>query len=82
MNQIGNSVQDVEIREDAPMSAAVLAKLRDMDSNRIADTDRVVMHKAVLALLAMVSELEVRVNALDGGAANGELQGVGARSGV
>jgi hypothetical protein len=65
MDVIGSSVQDVGIREDAPVTAGVLRKLKDLDANRIASTDGVVMHKAVLALLTIVSDLESRVAALE-----------------
>jgi len=82
MDYIGSSVQDVGIREDAPITAGVLRKLRDLDSNRIASTDAVVMHKAVLALLTIVSDLESRVAELEAetGVGDRDLQAEATRS--
>jgi hypothetical protein len=65
MDYIGSSIQEVQPRRGAPMTAALLKKLKDLDANRIASNDAVVMHKAVLALLAVVSDLESRINALE-----------------
>lgn len=70
MDYIGSSVQEVESRPGAPVTAGVLRRLKDLDSNRIAGNDAVVMHKAVLALLAVVSELESRISALEEAGAN------------
>jgi hypothetical protein len=49
-----------------------------MDANRIASSDAVVIHKAVLALLTVVAQLESRINALEtAAAAAGEFEGAG-----
>jgi hypothetical protein len=66
MDYIGSSIQEVQPRSDAPLTAGVLRKLKDLDTNRIASDDAVVMRKAVLALLAVVSDLEGRISALEG----------------
>jgi hypothetical protein len=75
VDHIGSSVSEVAVREDAPVTAGVLRKLQDLDANRIASTDAVVMHKAVLALLTIVSDLESRVIALEAGDGAGVLEG-------
>jgi hypothetical protein len=65
MEYIGSSIQELDAREDAPMTAGILSKLKDLDANRIAKNDGVVMRKAVLALLAVVSDLESRIVQLE-----------------
>jgi hypothetical protein len=71
MDYIGSSIQEVQSRPDAPVTAGVLKKLKDLDANRIARNDAVVMRKAVLALLAVVSDLESRINLLQAPSTNG-----------
>ncbi len=72
MDYIGSSIQEVQPRVDAPVTAGVVRRLQDLDANRIASNDAVVMRKAVLALLAVVSDLESRIGALEAaGARNG-----------
>jgi hypothetical protein len=68
MSHIGSSIQELEPEAGAPLSAAILARLQDLDANRIAANDGVVIRKAVLALLGVVAELESRINALETGA--------------
>lgn len=63
--QIGNSIQEVESRTDAPLTAGLLGKLKDIDAQRIARSDDLVMRKGVLALFAVVAELEARVRELE-----------------
>ena len=62
---IGSSIQEIEAGSDAPIVAGVLEKLKDLDTNRIAKNDDIVMRKAVLGLLAVVAELEARVTSLE-----------------
>jgi hypothetical protein len=62
---IGSSIQEVAASSEAPMTAAILEKLKDLDAHRIAKDDGIVMRKAVLALLATVSNLESRIIALE-----------------
>ncbi len=77
MDYIGSSIQEVRARPDAPLTAGVLKRLKDLDATRIASNDGVVMHKAVLALLAIVSDLESRIHSLEAGnAGNGAVEGV------
>jgi hypothetical protein len=68
MSHIGSSIQELEPEAGAPLSAAILARLQDLDANRIAANDGVVIRKAVLALLGVVAELESRITALETGA--------------
>jgi hypothetical protein len=68
MSHIGSSIQELEPAAGAPLSAAILARLQDLDANRIAANDGVVIRKAVLALLGVVAELESRITALETGA--------------
>jgi hypothetical protein len=62
---IGSSVQEIEAGAGAPMLAGVLEKLKDLDANRIAKNDDIVMRKAVLGLLAVVADLEARVTSIE-----------------
>jgi hypothetical protein len=62
---IGSSVQEIRAGTGAPMLAGVLEKLKDLDANRIAKNDDIVMRKAVLGLLTVVAELEGRVTSLE-----------------
>jgi hypothetical protein len=62
---IGNSIREVATRADAPLTAGLLDKLKDMDAQRIARTDDIVMRKGVLALFTVVAELEARVRELE-----------------
>jgi hypothetical protein len=76
MDYIGSSIQEVELRSEAPVTAGILKKLKDLDASRIASNDGVVMRKAVLALLAVVSDLEGRINSLEAAAGtNGAVRG-------
>jgi hypothetical protein len=68
VDYIGSSVQEIEARADAPLTAGVLTKLKDLDANRIASNDQVVIRKAVLALLTIVSDLEARIAELEAAA--------------
>jgi hypothetical protein len=62
---IGSSIQELTADPDAPLTAAVLEKLKDIDANRIARNDDIVMRKAVLALLSVISNLEGRIASLE-----------------
>lgn len=62
---IGNSIQDVAVRQDAPLTAGLLDRLRDIDAQRISGDDILVTRKGVLALFALVAELEARVQELE-----------------
>jgi len=64
-DSIVNSVQDIAGSSDATLTSELLAKLKDIDANRIAKTDEVVLRKAVLGLLAVVSSLEGRIATLE-----------------
>ncbi|GAA2976081.1 hypothetical protein JOD63_003422 [Microbacterium terrae] len=61
-----NSVQDVSVTPDAPFVTALLAKLVDIDKNRINRSDDLVLRKAVFALIELVGDLEARVRELEG----------------
>jgi hypothetical protein len=62
---IGSSIQEIDAGSDAPMLAAIVDKLKDLDTSRISRDDGIVMRKAILALLTAVSNLESRINALE-----------------
>jgi hypothetical protein len=66
MEHIGSSIQELETGGNAPQTEAILRKLKDLDAGRISGNDGVVIRKAVFALLTMVSDLEGRVNTLEG----------------
>lgn len=60
-----NTIRDVPINHRAQQLSSLLAKLGDIDANRIAQDDRLVMRKAVFGLLEIVGDLEARVAALE-----------------
>jgi uncharacterized small protein (DUF1192 family) len=62
---IGSSVQEIDAPADARLTGDLLDKLKDIDSTRIARDDQIVIRKAVLGLLAVVSELEGRIAVLE-----------------
>jgi hypothetical protein len=62
---IGNSVQEIDAAENAELSAALLDRLKDLDATRINKDDQIVLRKAVLGLLSIVSTLEARIAALE-----------------
>ncbi len=64
-DSIVNSVQEIVPSSDATLTSELLAKLKDIDANRIAKTDAVVLRKAVLGLLTVVSSLEGRIATLE-----------------
>jgi hypothetical protein len=64
-DSIVNSVQEIAVSSDATLSGELLEKLKDIDANRIAKTDEVVMRKAVLGLLTVISSLEGRIAVLE-----------------
>jgi hypothetical protein len=60
-----NSVHGVEVSENAPYTQALVAKLVDIDANRIAKSDELVLRKAVLGLIEIVAQLEERLASLE-----------------
>lgn len=62
---IGSSVQEIDAATDAVLTAGLLERLKDLDSTRIASNDQIVLRKAVLGLLSIVSTLEGRIAALE-----------------
>ncbi|WP_152442210.1 hypothetical protein [Rhodococcus ruber] len=63
---IASSIPEIHAGPEAPLVAAVLEKLKDIDAQRIAKQDGFVIRKAVLALLELVGELEERIGRLEG----------------
>ncbi|TDC57430.1 hypothetical protein E1281_04885 [Actinomadura sp. KC345] len=62
---IGNSIQDVQASPEAAQTVLLLEKLKDIDGNRIAKDDYIVIRKGVLGLLDVVARLEGRIGALE-----------------
>lgn len=60
-----NSVQDIEVSADAATIAALLGVLKDVDIQRIAKDDAVVIRKGLLALIPAVAALEERIVRLE-----------------
>ncbi|MDP3950420.1 hypothetical protein [Microbacterium sp.] len=60
-----NTIRDVEVSEDSPISKALVAKLTDIEKNRIHSSDDLVLRKAVFGLLEIVAELEQRLIAVE-----------------
>lgn len=60
-----NSVQDIEVGADATTIAALLDALKDVDIQRIAKDDAVVIRKGLLALIPAVAALEERIVRLE-----------------
>lgn len=63
--QLPESIQEVSAGPGAPLVAAVLETLQDIDAQRISADDAIVIRKGVYALFAAVAELEDRVGALE-----------------
>lgn len=61
MEKIVDSVQEVNASPAAPLVADLLARLQDIDAQRIAKDDALVIRKGVLALLGIVADLEERI---------------------
>lgn len=66
-----NSVQDIQVGPEAPVVAALLDVLKDVDIQRIAKDDSIVIRKGLLALIPAVAALEERVVRLEQAAAGG-----------
>lgn len=64
---IGSSIYEIDPGADAPLVSGVLDKLKDLDAQRIAKNDDLVMRKAVIGLLGVVARLEARIGELEGG---------------
>lgn len=64
-----NSVQDIEVGADATTIGALLDALKDVDIQRIAKDDAVVIRKGLLALIPAVAALEERIVGLERAAA-------------
>lgn len=62
----GNSINDVSVPGESEFAMTLLAKLRDLDATRIASNDDIVLRKALLGLLEIVGELELRLVHLEG----------------
>lgn len=60
-----NSVQDIWVGADAPTIGALLDALKDVDIQRIAKDDAVVIRKGLLALIPAVAVLEERIVQLE-----------------
>jgi hypothetical protein len=69
-DQIGSSVQEIDAPATASLTAELLAKLKDIDSSRIARDDQIVIRKAVLGLLSVVADLEARIGLLEADSAS------------
>lgn len=63
--KLPESIQEIEAGTDAPLIAAVLETLKDMDAQRISTDDAIVIRKGVYALFSVVAELEGRVAVLE-----------------
>jgi hypothetical protein len=63
--KLPNSIQDVVAGAGAPLIAAALETLKDIDAQRISSDDAIVIRKGVYALFAVVAELEGRVGVLE-----------------
>lgn len=62
---IGNSVQAIDPDANAAIMTVLLEKLKEIDENRIAAQDEIVLRKAVYGLLSVVSNLEGRIARLE-----------------
>ncbi|GAA3385004.1 hypothetical protein [Cryptosporangium minutisporangium] len=62
---IGSTVQEIEAAPNAELTADLLDRLKDLDATRINKDDQIVMRKAVLGLLSIVSTLEARIAELE-----------------
>ena len=62
---IANTIGDVTVSDVAQDLGEVVATLKDLDEQRIAKNDDIVLRKAVLALLELVGRLEERVVRLE-----------------
>lgn len=63
--QIPNTIGEVTVVSVASDLAEVVAILKDLDEQRIAKNDDIVIRKAVLALLEVVGRLEDRLARLE-----------------
>lgn len=63
--QIPNTIGEVTVGSVASDLAEVVAILKDLDEQRIAKNDDIVIRKAVLALLEVVGRLEDRLARLE-----------------
>jgi hypothetical protein len=68
-----NSVQDIEVGTDATTVAALLDVLKDVDIQRIAKDDAVVIRKGLLALIPAVAALEERIVQLERASSRGQV---------
>ncbi|MBY6687809.1 hypothetical protein HQ305_21255 [Rhodococcus sp. BP-149] len=69
---IANTIGDVTVSDVAQDLGAVVATLKDLDEQRIAKNDDIVLRKAVLALLELVGRLEERVVRLERAGVDGK----------
>lgn len=60
-----NSVQDIDVGADASTIRALLDALKDVDIQRIAKDDAIVIRKGLLALIPAVAALEERIVRLE-----------------
>lgn len=63
--RLADSVQEVHAGPAAPLVSDLLARLKDIDGQRIAKDDAFVIRKGVLALIGIVADLEARISALE-----------------
>lgn len=63
--KLPESIQEIGAGPDAPLIAAALETLKDMDAQRISTDDAIVVRKGVYALFSVVAELEGRVAVLE-----------------
>lgn len=63
--KLPESIQEISAGTDAPLIAAALETLKDMDAQRISKDDAIVVRKGVYALFSVVAELEGRVAVLE-----------------
>jgi hypothetical protein len=63
--KLPESIQEVDARSGAPLIAAVLERLKDIDEQRISKDDAIVIRKGVYALFSVVAELEGRIGVLE-----------------
>ncbi|MBT2276319.1 hypothetical protein [Rhodococcus qingshengii] len=73
--QIPNTIGEVTVGSAASDLGEVVAILKDLDEQRIAKSDDVVIRKAVLALLQVVGRLEDRLARLEHSVAASETVG-------
>lgn len=59
--KIANRIGDVTVAAGATDSAEIIAVLKDLDAQRIAKSDDIVIRKGMLALLDLVGRLEQRI---------------------